>query len=221
MNTTKAEIWNGYYHDYLIRACARGIEPAALLDEEWFDGKTTAHTCVLPHLNSESVVLEIASGIGRVGRFVASNCRKLVCTDILEEALCEAKNNLEQFDNIDFDVTNGYDLQKFSANQFDCVYSFTAFFHFDFELVVAYFAEIKRVLKPNGIAVIEFKRWKDKQDVQQLLEKIESRGGIRKYEADLDKWRYVSLELLALFCNHFNFEIVDGNLTRFTMRKTA
>ena len=69
--------------------------------------------------------------------------------------------------------------------------------------------------------MIEFKRWKDKQDVQQLLEKIESRGGIRKYEADLDKWRYVSLELLALLCNHFNFEIVDGNLTRFTMRKTA
>ncbi len=124
MNTTKAEIWNGYYHDYLIRACARGIEPVALLDEEWFDGKTTAYTCVLLRLTSEPVVLEITSGIGRVSRFVASNCRKLVCTDILEEALRETKNNLEQFDNIKFDVTNGYDHQKLSANQFDGVYSF-------------------------------------------------------------------------------------------------
>ena len=49
MSTTKAGTWNGYYHDYLIRARARGIEPVALLDEEWFDGKTTAHTSVLPH----------------------------------------------------------------------------------------------------------------------------------------------------------------------------
>ncbi len=88
-------------------------------------------------------------------------------------------------------------------------------------MVVAYFAEFKRVLKPNGIAVIEFKRWQDEQDVQQLLEKTESRGGIRKYEADLDKWRYVSLELLAFPCNHFGFEIVNENLTRFTMRKPA
>lgn len=221
MNKTKAKTWNGYFEDYVQRARERGIEPVALLDEEWYDGKKTAESSVLPYISPESVVLEIACGVGRVSRHVASHCKQLCCTDILAEALSQTKHELRQFDNVVFRLLNGYDLEGFADNRFDCVYSFTTFFHFDFELVVVYFAEIKRVLKPGGIAVLEFKRWQDAQDVRQLLDKIESRGGIREYEADLDKWRYVSVEMLKLLCDYFEFDVVGQNLTRFAFRKLA
>ena len=111
----------------------------------------------------------------------------MFCSDIIDEALTEAKINLKDFNNVSFQKINGYDLRVFDDNYFDLVYSFTTFFHFDFELVLKYFEEIKRVLKPAGIAIIEFKRWQDKKDVTELLEKIEAQGGIETYEKELDK----------------------------------
>jgi hypothetical protein len=95
------------------------------------------------------------------------------------------------------------------------------FFHFDFELVVAYFGEIKRILKPEGIGIIEFKRWVDKQDVIQLLEKIENQGGIKKYEAEIDKWRYVSKEMLKILCDFYDLTVIDDDVTKYTFKKAA
>lgn len=215
----KSAVWGAYFENYLRRADALDIHPLELLDQEWADGATTFNTCLLPHLTSDSIVLEIGCGIGRVSRFAAACCKKLVCTDIIDEALVEAKRNLREFQNVEFEKINGYDLAGFPDNSFDCAYSFTTFFHFDFELVINYFAEVHRVLKSAGLAVLEFKQWKGEADLVMLLDKIESQGGIRKYETDLDKWRYVSLDLLSTLCAYFGFRIEDDDLTRFTVRK--
>jgi ubiquinone/menaquinone biosynthesis C-methylase UbiE len=181
------EQWKNYFVPYVFEAFQRGIHPLQLLDEQWADGRTTA-TCVLPYISEKSRVLEIACGIGRVSRFVAPRCGSLYCTDILDDALTRARRNLQGCTNVVFKKINGYDLNTFEPDCFDCVYSFTTFFHFDFELVVNYFSEIKRVLKPGGIGVIEFKRWITDEDVMELLEKIEQIGGTQKYERKVDKW---------------------------------
>lgn len=216
----KEEEWSGYYDGYRRRAAERGVTAVELLDEEWWNGRHTAENCVWPYVTSDSAVLEIAAGIGRVSRFVAPRCKRLVCTDILDDALIEARKNLGDFDNVEFQKTNGYDLAEFAPSTFDCVYSFTAFFHFSFELVVAYFAEIKRVLKPEGTAIVEFKRWKDRRDIVQLLDKIERAGGLRSYEKNLSKWHYVSNEMLDIVCKYYDLLVVDPNLTRFTFRRS-
>lgn len=211
--------WDGYFNPYFKKAMEKGVNPLEILNAEWFNGKKTAKECVLPYISKDSVVLEIACGIGRVSKYIAPECKYLFCTDILEEALDEAKINLKHFTNVSFEKINGYDLGSFKENYFDCVYSFTTFFHFDFELVVNYFAEIRRVLKPQGIAVIEFKRWESKVDVVELLNKIEERGGLEQYENDLDKWRYVSTEMLEILCDYFNFQIIDSFTPKFTIKK--
>ncbi len=215
----KEKRWNTYYSEYVSRSKQKGITPLELLDMEWCDGKKTAESCVLPYLTSDSIVLEIACGIGRVSRFVAPRCEYLYCIDILDEALAEAEKNLISFKNVSFQKTNGYDLGDFDEDYFSCVYSFTAFFHFDFEMVVTYFREIKRVLKRGGIGIIEFKRWVKTEDILQLLSKIEEQGGIEEYEAKLDKWRYVSKEMLSILCDHYELKVIDDDVTKFTFKK--
>lgn len=214
----KQDEWQGYYSYYLAEARRNGVSPLDVLDQQWFDGRTTAQS-VLPHISANAEVLEIACGIGRVSRFVAPHCRRLHCADILDEALTEARVQLGKFENVSFDKLNGYDLKIYNSEVFDCVYSFTAFFHFDFELVVSYFAEIKRVLKPGGIGIVEFKQWKDKNDVFQLLEKIEHQGGLKAYHVELDKWRYVSSETLKILCDFYGLDVLLPNVTQFTFRK--
>jgi len=215
----KQEQWDGYFATYFDKARAQGIAPVEVLDREWYDGRTTAERDVLPHLRPDAVALEIGCGIGRVSRFVAPACARLLCTDILNEALSEARSNLSAFDHVSFRRTNGYDLSDFEADTFDCVYSFTAFFHLDWEVVVGYFLEIRRVLKPGGVGILEFKKWIGDGDVEQLLGKIEKVGGVAAYEAQLDKWRYVSADMLQILCDHLDLEVTDPFVPSFTFRK--
>ena len=77
------------------------------------------------------------------------------------------------------------------------------------------------MLKPGGAAIIEFKKWNDRKDLIQLLNKIESRGGIEQYESQLDKWRYVSRESLIVLSEYYDLQVLDDDVTKFTVRKRA
>ncbi len=215
---TKAAEWRGYYRYYLREARRQKVDALQVLDEQWEDGRRSAER-VLPYVARDADVLEIACGIGRVSRFVTPHCGRLYCADILNEALAQARKNLKPLSNVSFHKTSGYDLAEFAAESFDCVYSFTTFIHFDFELVLRYLAEIKRVLKPSGVALIEFKRWCDRSEVEQLLEKIEDQGGIEIYEREIDKWRYVSKEMLGLACSYYGLQVIDEDTVKYTFKK--
>jgi len=69
------------------------------------------------------------------------------------------------------------------------------------------------------VAIIEFKRWIGKEDLDQLLQKIEQQGGIKVYEAEVDKWRYVSNDMLKVVCDYFGLTIINDDLTKFTFQK--
>ena len=215
---SKESIWKGYFSKYIKGAREKNVDPLEVLDKEWSDGFSTSRN-VIPYINRDSIVLEIASGIGRVSRYIAPECNKLYCTDILEDALSILRENMKKFNNICYYKINGYDLKLFNDNLFDCVFSFTTFSHFDFELVVQYFSEIHRVLKQNGTAIIAFKKWVSEQDLLQLLEKIERKGGIVKYESKIDKWRYVSKDMLKIICDYYGFTVIEDDVTKYTIRK--
>jgi ubiquinone/menaquinone biosynthesis C-methylase UbiE len=217
---SKSLQWRHYYEHLIERARRDGVTTAEAIDAGWADPRRMADV-VLPHLTPDAIVLEIACGVGRISRFMAPHCRRLYCADILPDALEEAKAALAQVTNVSFHQTNGYDLQEFESGMFDAVFSFTSFFHFDLELVVQYFGEIARVLKVGGVAIIEFKKLSEQHELDQLVTKIAIHGGIESYEAMLDKWRYVSLEMLALLCRRHGLEIINDDVTRFTFRKPA
>jgi len=74
--TSKEQQWKNYYDYYLAEAKLQGVSALSVLDSQWHDGRSTAE-CVLPYISPDSLVLEIACGIGRVSRFVAPHCRYL------------------------------------------------------------------------------------------------------------------------------------------------
>jgi ubiquinone/menaquinone biosynthesis C-methylase UbiE len=73
-----------------------------VLNSEWYDGKKITEESVLPYLKKDNIVLEIACGIGRVSKYVAPFCKHLICSDIIDQALAEAKTNLKDFNNVSF-----------------------------------------------------------------------------------------------------------------------
>ena len=112
----KEKQWEGYYSNYFNKASEKGINALEILNSEWYDGKKTAEESVLPYLKADDVILEIACGIGRVSKYVAPFCKHLFCSDIIDEALTEAKINLKDFNNVSFQKINGYDLRVFDDN---------------------------------------------------------------------------------------------------------
>jgi ubiquinone/menaquinone biosynthesis C-methylase UbiE len=212
--------WVEYYRHYLREGEEHGTSPLDLQDETYrASSKDLITRFVLPHLREDHAALEIGSGIGRLSRFVAPRCKTLVCVDILEGALQEAQRILADSPNIEFEKINGYDLSNFPAKRFDVVYSFGTFFHFDFELVVHYLSEIRRVLKKKGVGVVEFKQLTT-VELEALLRKIENRG-IETYEAHAGKFRYVTPEMLRVVCEHFGLTVLNEEFSGFTFMKSG
>ncbi len=219
MKTDKQTQWQGYFDGFWHWPERRGVDPRELLLKGGVEGKQEAEGYVLPYISKDSHALEIAAGLGRISRFVAPACRQLTCTDIHDQSIQGLRQNLATCNNVCVEMTNGYDLATFANESFDCVYSFSAFFHMDLELVVNYFTEIARVLKPGGVGILQFKAMKTPENLQELLKKIDSSRDLTRYEHTLDKWRYIALENLELLCRHNDLDIVDPRIGHFTFTK--
>lgn len=219
MADTPNQLWHHYFDPYLAKSKKLGTPVLDMLDQEWADGKATVEQCLLPYMPQAPVALEIASGLGRVTRHLAPLCSHLTCCDISERSLSQLQQIMGEQPDLSYQLIDGYSLQPLPDQSFDLVCSFTTFFHLDFDVVLGYFREIRRVLKAGGIGVLEFKRWVDQRDVEQLVRKIESSGGPAGYARQLDKWRYVTSDMLNLLSRSFDLEVLREDVTSYTFRR--
>ena len=211
-----AKNWGKKYWNFIIKEAKRKNKmPLEIFDEKQHSGKISADY-VCKYINNQSIVLEIACGLGRVSRHVAPYCEKLYCTDMLKQSIDLAEKNLSEFKNIVFQRINGYDLKCFKDNLFDLVFSFGTFYHLDIEIVFNYFKEIKRVLKRDGVCIIEFQPL-NKKTLEVLNEKIVQRG-IVKFSSEPWKYRYFSKDWLKAFADYFNFVILNDDPWHLTVK---
>ncbi len=111
---------------------------------------------LLPRLYPSSRVLEVGCGDERIARHVAAHVRDVVCTDVSVTMLREARGNLAQFNNVRFVRTQGFTLAAVPSAAFDLVYAQGVFSYLDSNQALSLLGEVRRVLKGDGTAVLNF-----------------------------------------------------------------
>jgi cyclopropane fatty-acyl-phospholipid synthase-like methyltransferase len=101
--------------------------------------------------------LEIGCGPGRLMRPMSRHFVEIHGVDVSEEMIALAKDKLRDIPNAHVHATDGAHLTVFEDESFDFVYSYAVFQHIPSrEVVLQYLREIRRVLKPGGLAHLQF-----------------------------------------------------------------
>jgi SAM-dependent methyltransferase len=101
--------------------------------------------------------LEIGCGSGRLMRPMSRHFLEIHGVDVSAEFIQEAREGLRDLPNARPQQIRGTSLEDFADQSFDFVYSFDLFPHIPSQqLVTAFLREIQRVLRPGGLARLQF-----------------------------------------------------------------
>ncbi|MFC1954082.1 class I SAM-dependent methyltransferase [Chloroflexota bacterium] len=97
-------------------------------------------------------MLDIGCGIGRMERGFSKMFGEVWGLDVSGEMVAQAIELNKAVKNVKFVKGNGQDLDVFPDQYFDFVFSYITFQHIpEKQMVLNYFSEIHRVLKPDGL----------------------------------------------------------------------
>ena len=134
-----------------------GTEPETRLDEIRIEREAYAGRFLkMAGIGPDDTVLELGSGCGFGTRAVAKVAKKVLACDISEAYLAYARQELEEFDNIEFRHVQSRDLSTIADRSVDKVVSISVFIHFNLYDVYLYFLQFKRILKQRGRVVFDF-----------------------------------------------------------------
>jgi SAM-dependent methyltransferase len=101
--------------------------------------------------------LEIGCGSGRLMRPMSRHFLEIHGVDVAGDAIRQARENLRDLPHAHPREIHGTSLEDFADQSFDFIYSFALFPYIPSrELVVAFLREIHRVLRPGGLARLQF-----------------------------------------------------------------
>ena len=109
--------------------------------------------------NSKSLhMLKIGCGLGRMTHHFSSFFEKIYAVDVSQEMINKAKSYWGHLQNVEWIRGNGENLQPVVNESVDFVFSFLVLQHIpDPNAVLNYMRESKRILRPNGIALLQFR----------------------------------------------------------------
>lgn len=128
---------------------------ATQYDQRWshYISNTLSFLKTWAQVASTNVVLDVACGTGEFERLILNEnpAQQMVGVDISDEMLAIARQKLQHYPNVDFQLASASAL-PFSDASFDTVISANAFHYFDDPN--AALKEMQRVLKPSGNLII-------------------------------------------------------------------
>jgi ubiquinone/menaquinone biosynthesis C-methylase UbiE len=138
------EVWTEYDWD------GRGEEWSE--SPEWKDALVAE--VLEPNVPRGATTLEIGPGGGRWSEILRERVDRLIVVDVTERALDLTRERLGQNGNVEYVRSNGSDLPGVADSSVDSVWSYDVFVHIAPRDVAGYLAEIARVLRSGGNAVI-------------------------------------------------------------------
>lgn len=99
-------------------------------------------------------VLEIGSGGGRVTELLVPECRNLIASDISKFMLSILRSRFKSYSSVAYLLLDGTGLTGVTDSSLDAVVSYDVFVHFEAWKIFNYLREIRRVLRPDGGALI-------------------------------------------------------------------
>lgn len=111
---------------------------------------------IRPHVNSNSVVLEIGPGGGRFTRYLLG-AKEIILVDIVPDFFEYIKRRFpQQAGKMRFYEPKAHELEGIASDSIDYMMTFDAFVHIEPEGIREYLEHIARVLKPGATAVIHY-----------------------------------------------------------------
>lgn len=124
---------------------------------------------LLPFLPAETI-LEIAPGHGRWTHFLRQYCDHLIGVDLAPVCINACKRRFGDDPNMEFHLNDGKSLAMCADKSVDLVFSFASLVHVEHDVMESYLQEIRRVLKPDGIAYLHHSNLGEASVLARLLE---------------------------------------------------
>jgi ubiquinone/menaquinone biosynthesis C-methylase UbiE len=205
-----ANDWNSYSSEWDTRYGNRYRH----LGDEWCDDGTEERqwerrlfaNSVEPSIGPSSRVIEIGPGGGKWTVRLAPKVEQLVVFDVAAAMLERTHARVVEagFDNVSFQLGNGHDMAPLESAAYDVVFSYDVFVHIALEDTVAYIAEIARLLRPGGVAILHHAV----SDVRPAWDRIEMHNDWYRDRANTrGQYYYHSLSALERLYARFGLKI--------------
>ncbi len=163
---------------------------------DWSSKPSIFATQALQYFPKSGTLLEIGTGQGGDADFFQSQGYKVTATDYSENAVASASKRIR---GVDFQIIDTAQGLPFIDNSFDVVYSHLALHYFDADTTEKVFADIHRILKPEGIFATLTNTIEDPEIAKYTYEKLED-GFYRDPNKSIEK-RYFSVKTITTFTN--------------------
>jgi ubiquinone/menaquinone biosynthesis C-methylase UbiE len=126
-------------------------------------------------------VLDVGCGMGRLEKYLSAFCSSIEAVDVSPKMLKLASDRLGKIPNVSFSlVDDDCKLPKYETGSFDAVISLLVLEHLDKEDAFRYLIEFNRVLRKDGVCIIQFPNLCSDVYFDSFIENVKSHAARRR-----------------------------------------